>query len=226
MDVSLRLPFARLARTPRAWVAIVAWMLLAIVAASVLHHAGSSATEVALGSIFAALALPLLCFAVAGAVLGGDSLSRSSRALVAFGVPPMRMALSTALAAIASCAVLAAVVGALVAAIAHGPGDPSIARDAFTSAWVAGLGGAAYGALFTFGASFGKHGGGRVWALVLDWVLGSGTGAAGLCTPRAHVRSLLGGDSVMTLSGRASAVALVTLVLGFSVLAVARTRRP
>ena len=49
--------------------------------------------------------------------------------------------------------------------------------------------------------------------------------AAGLFTPRAHVRSLLGGDAVMALSGRASAAALVMLVIALSALAVARARR-
>ena len=225
IGVAARLPLARLSRTPRAWVPVVAWAGLAVVSAVVLRRGGSSATTGALEVIFGELALPLLAFTIVGAALGGDALARSTRPVVAFGAPPPVVALATIGVAVVATAIVTAVLGGAVAALAHGAGDPPLARDALTSAWVAGLGGAAYGALFSFGASFGKRGGGRAVALVADWVLGSGTGAAGVPTPRAHLRSLLGGEGVMGLSGRASAVALVVLVLLFAALATGRTRR-
>ena len=225
IGIALRLPLARLTRSPRASVAVVAWAALAVAAAAVLRRSGASATEGALTSIFGALALPLLSFAVVGAALGGDGLARSTRSFVAFGARPAEVALATIGVAVAASALVAAIVGAVVAALAHGPGDAPLAVDALTSAWVAALGGAAYASLFAFGASFGKRGGGRALVLAADWVLGSGAGAAGLFTPRAHVRSLLGGDAVMTLSGRASAGVLVLLTLAFAALATARSRR-
>jgi hypothetical protein len=227
IDVAVRLPLARLTRTPRAWIPVLAWGALAVVSAVVLRRNGSSGstTAGALEVIFGQLALPLLSFTIVGAVLGGDGLARAARPFVAFGAPPPRMALAIVGVAVVATALVAGILGAAVAALAHGASDPPLARDALTSAWVGGLGGAAYAALFGFGASFGKRGGGRAVALVLDWVLGSGTGAAGIPTPRAHVRSLLGGDAVMGLSGRASALLLVGIVLLFCGLATARTRR-
>jgi hypothetical protein len=222
---AIRLPLARLTRRPRAWIPVACWIGLALVSAAVLRRSGSDATYGALESIFGALVLPFLSFAVTGAALGGDGLARSTRPFVSFGAPPARIALATVGAAVVASAVMAAFTGALVAALAHGSGDPPLARDVLTSAWVAALGGAAYASFFSFGASFGKRGGGRVIALVLDWVLGSGTGASGLLTPRPHIRSLLGGDAVMGLSGRASALVLVGLVGLFALLATLRTRR-
>ncbi|MGO8998865.1 MAG: hypothetical protein ACLQVI_36535 [Polyangiaceae bacterium] len=222
---ALRLPVARLARTPRAWIPVAAWGVLAIVSAVALRGSGSGATTSALESIFGGLALPFLSFAIVGAVLGGDGLARSTRPFVAFGAPPASVALATTAVAVAASALLSGALGAAVVALAHGASDPPLGRDMLTSAWVAGLGGAAYASLFSFGASFGRRGGGRAVALMVDWVLGSGTGGAALVTPRAHVRSLLGGDPVERLSGHASALVLVALVALFAALAAARTRR-
>jgi len=63
-----------------------------------------------------------------------------------------------------------------------------------TGAWIGALAGAAYVAWFGVGSLFGKRGGGRSVALVLDAVLGSTSTVAALPWPRAHVRSLLGGE--------------------------------
>lgn len=224
IDVALRLPLARLTRTPRALIPVVAWAALAVVAALALRGRPDASWS-ALESIFGALALPFLSFAIVGAALGSDGLARSTRPFVAFGAPPARVALATIGVAVGASALLAAPLGAVVAALAHGAGDPPVVRDALASAWVAGLGGAAYASLFCFGASFGKRGAGRAVALVVNWVLGGGTWSAGLVTPRAHLRSLLGGDSAAGLSGRASALALLGLIVLFAALATARTRR-
>ncbi len=220
-----RLPLARLTRTPRAWIPIAAWSALAIVAALALRRSPSGAATDALQVLFGPLALPLLSFTIVRAVLGGDGLARAIRPFVAFGASPPRVALATIAVAVTASALVAAVVGALVASLAHGAGDPPLGRDALTTAWVAAAGGAAYGALFSLGASFGRHGGGRAVALVVDWMFGASTGAAGFLTPRAHLRSLLGGDAASGLSGRASAIALVGLVALFSAIAAWRARR-
>ncbi len=223
-----RLPFARLTRSPRAWAPPVAWAGLAIVSALVLRRNASTGAIDALEAIFGPLALPLLSFAIVGAALGGDGLARATRPYVAFGASPLEAALSTVGVAVLSSALVTGVLGALVAALSHGsghgPGDPSLARDALTSAWVTALGGAAYASLFSFGASFGKRGIGRPIALGVDWVFGAGTGVAGFLAPRAHVRSLLGGEAVMSLSGHVSALVLVALVLLFGALAAWRAR--
>jgi hypothetical protein len=219
------LPLSRLTRVPRAWVPVLAWAALAVVSALVLRRSGTSATGGALEAIFGGYALPLLTFTVVGGVLGGDGLARSTRPFAAFGAPPAGVAAVTVGVAVVASALVAALVGAAVAALSHGSTDPPLALDALTSAWVAALGAAAYAAFFSFGASFGRRGGGRAVALVVDWVLGASTGAAGLPVPRAHVRSLLGGDAVMALSGRVSALALVAIVVVFGALAAGRARR-
>jgi hypothetical protein len=226
MDVLVGLPLARLTRSPRAWAPLLAWTALAIVSAIILgRRASSGGTAEALGVIFGQLALPLLAFTIVGVALGGDGLARSTRPLVGFGASPPQVALATIAVSVAATSAVTALLGGLVAALAHGVTDPPLWRDALTSAWVAALGGGAYAALFAFGASFGKRGGGRAGALVIGWLLGNGTGAAGILTPRAHLRSLLGGTAVMGLSGRASEVALVGLILLYTALATARTRR-
>jgi hypothetical protein len=120
---------------------------------------------------------------------------------------------------------VAAVIAGIVAALAHGPLDPPLARDVLTSAWVASLGGVAYASLFALGASFGKRGGGRTAVLALDWLLGSGTGVVALGTPRAHVRSLLGGEAPAGLAAWTSSCLLIVLALAFAGLAIRRARR-
>jgi len=226
VNALLELPVARLRRTPRAWLPVALWSLLAVGAATMLRHARipSNASE-ALQSPFGTFALPLLSYAVVGATLGGEGLSRSTRSLVAFGATPFRAAFGSIAVAMVVAATLSSIVGVLVAVLGHGDGDPPLLRDAVATAWVAFLGGAAYGAAFAFGASFGKRGGGRAAILALDWVLGSGNETAALVTPRAHLRSLLGGDAVASLSGHASALCLLLLAAAFAWLAALRARR-
>ncbi len=212
MNGVVALPVARLTRVPRAWVPIAAWSALALASAVRARGAASGPLD----AVFAPLARP---------ALEGDGLRRSTRPLVALGASPGRVAAATLAVACFAAAGIAAMTGACVTMIAHGAGDPPIVRDALITAWVSALGGAAYAALFALGAAFGKRGGGRVVVLGLDWLLGTGTGAAALFTPRAHVRALLGGDAVAGFSGRASALCLVGLLVAYASLATARARR-
>ena len=221
-----RLPFARLARTPRAWVPIAGWVALAFVAAGVAHRLGSAdaASHVLVGP-FGAIALPLFVYAIVSATLGGEGLTRASRSLVAFGASPARAALAQVAVAVVASAVLGALVASAVAALAHGSADPPVAGDAGTSAWIAALGAAAYAALFCFGSTFGARGAGRTVALVLDWALGAGGSAVALVTPRGHVRNLMGGAAPLELGQRASSAWLASLTVVFILLALARSRR-
>jgi hypothetical protein len=144
-------------------------------------------------------------YAVVSAALGGDSLGRAERD--------------------ERSAVLAAVIGCAVAAVAHGGSDPPPLRDALTCAWIAALAAVSYAALFSFAASFGPRGAGRSVALVLDWVLGSGNGALALLTPRAHLRNLLGGTPPLELAQRWSVPVLAGIALVMGLLCLARSRR-
>lgn len=216
---------ARLGRL-RPLVAIGAWTLLAVAFALAARSRGvAHGADRVLLDAFAALVLPLTSLTLVGALLGARSLAGSGTALVSFGAAPGRVAAVTCALAVAGCALVGAVLAALVAVLAHGSSDPPVAGDAVASAYAGLLGGAAYGGWFALGASFGRRGGGRIVALVVDWVLGAGPGAVAILTPRAHVRNLLGGTPPMGWPERASAAALVVLAVAFAAASVSRSRR-
>jgi len=220
-----RAPIARLLRDPRARLAMVGWSAVAVAFAIASRWRGSShAADRALLDAYGPLVLPLLAYAIAGGVVGARSLSRSGAPLVAFGASPTRAAAVAVLVAVVACTVGGACLAAAVDILAHGSADPPLGRDAMASAYAGGLGGAAYGAWFMLGASFGKQGGGRLALLVADWMLGAGDGAAALLTPRGHLRNLFGGPPPVDLPERASAAALVAFAIACALLAARRAR--
>jgi hypothetical protein len=190
------------------------------------RSAGSAhGADHALVGAYGGLALPLLAYAVVSATLGGESLARAGRSLVGFGAAPWIVAVAQVSVAALASALLGAALAAGVAAVAHGSSDPPIAGDIATSAWIGALAAAAYATYFSFGSSFGKRGGGRAALLVFDWVLGSGSGALAVITPRAHLRNLLGGTPPLELAERTSAILLAAITLAFALLAAHRARR-
>lgn len=223
--VLARVPALRLVRTPRAWLPIALWTLLAIVSALFARSAGSGsgADHVMRGS-FAFLVLPLVSYGIVGAVLGGAGLRRGIRGLVALGAEPRRAALASVGVAVVSAAVAGGVLAALVCVLAHGAHDPPLASDLPASLWVGALGGGAYAAYFCAGAAIGK-GAMRGVFLAFDWIVGSGSGFGALFTPRGHVQSLLGGQLCAELSPRASSLTLVAILCAYAALALLLTRR-
>ncbi len=223
--VLARVPAARLLRTPRGWLPILAWTLLAIASAVVARSRGSAsgADHVMRGS-FAFLVLPLLSYATVGAVLGAGGLRRAIRGTVALGAEPRRAALASVGVAVVSAAVLSGLLAVLVCAVAHGSQDPPLASDLPTSLWVGALGGGAYAAYFCGGSAIGK-GTMRGVFLALDWIVGAGSGFGALFTPRGHVQSLLGGPLCADISQRASSLALVAILCSYAALALLLTRR-
>jgi hypothetical protein len=220
-----RPPWVRLLRTRRAWAAAGGWGAIALAFATAARASGSShAADQVLLHAFGPLVLPLLAYALVGAVVGARSLSSAVAPLVAFGARPARAAAVALAVAAAACAVAGGLLAAGVDLWAHGSADPPLGPDAMASAYAGGLGGAAYAAWFALGASFGKRGGGRVALLLVDWVLGASDGAAALFTPRGHVRNLLGGTALMDLPERASAGALVALAMACALIAIRRVR--
>jgi hypothetical protein len=199
--------------------------LLAIVAALAERaRAWPAAGHVLLGA-FGAIALPLLVYSVVGAALGGQGLSRAGRPLMAFGASPTRIAASTLAVTMLVSTFLCAVLSSIVAALAHGPSDPPLIRDLWTSAWVGGLGGASYAAFFVFGSALLKNGIGRGILLAIDWIFGSGAGTSAIVTPRAHLQSLFGGPPAFDLSQRASTTMLLLCAAFFSVATLLLARR-
>jgi len=221
-----RLPLARLSRSWRAWIPVLGWSAFAIAGALLARRGGAvRGADHALLGAYGAVALPLLAYGLVAAVLGGESLARSGTSLVSLGASPYRVARSTLLVALGACAVAGGLLAVGVTAVAHGTADPPLARDLVTCAEIGALGGAAYAAYFLLGASFGARGLGRSVLLVVDWFLGVGRGSSAMLTPRAHVRSLLGGIAPLGASGRASFVALVVIVVVCGGIAVRRAGR-
>jgi hypothetical protein len=221
-----RLPVARLLRTPRAWIASGAWCTLGIAVALAARSQGSvHGADHVLVDAYGLLVLPVLSYALVGAVVGARSMSASTAPLVAFGASPARAAgVAIAVAGLA-CALVAGALAALIALVAHGVADPPRTRDAITSAYAGALGGIAYASWFALGAGLGRRGGGRAVLFVVDWLFGASGGAAGLVTPRAHLRSLLGGTPPMGLSERASAIAMVIMAVVYGFVATRRARQ-
>ncbi len=223
--VLARIPALRLLRTPRAWLPIVAWSLLAIVfAVSARARGGTTGADHVLRGAFSFLVLPLVAYGVVGATLGASGLRHGIRGVVALGAEPRRAALASVLVAIGTSALLCAVLGGVVCALAHGAHDPPLGSDLFASVWISALGGGTYGAYFSVGSAIGK-GTMRGVFLALDWIIGGGAGVGALITPRGHVTALLGGPLCADLSQRTSSVLLLLLLVGYAGAAVALVRR-
>lgn len=212
----------RLTRTARTWLALAVWFPLAVTMGLLARSQGiAHSADHVLVDIVGALILPVLAYLLIGAMVGAGSVASAASPLVALGARPTWVTLALVTVGATACFVCGAGLGAAVAALAHGPGDPPRVRDAITSAYVGGLGGAAYACWFSCGATFGRRGGGRPIALVLDWLLGAHGGTAAVFAPRMHLRNLLGGEPPFQLPERVSALAL----LGLSVACVLVTAR-
>jgi hypothetical protein len=95
------------------------------------------------------------------------------------------------------------------------PGHPRFIPDLIAVVWIGALAGAAYTGLFALASRFRR---GRLWLLVGDWLLGSGTGFLALPWPRGHARNLLGFSPVLELTQPSAALALLLLIVaGFFV---------
>jgi hypothetical protein len=217
---------ARLVRAPRAWAFGAGWCALALALAVSARTQGlAHGADHVLLDAYGAIVLPLLAFGLVGSLVGSSSLSANLAPLTAYGAPPVLAAATTLGVALVPCITLGAVLAALLAIVAHGSGDPPVARDALASAYAGALGGAAYASLFALGSSLGRRGGGRALLLVADWFFGAAGGVLSLVTPRAHLRNLLGGAAPMDLPGGASAAVLVLLTVAYLAATLARSRR-
>ena len=212
-------------RSRRALLATLAWTTVSVVLAILARSSGfsHSADRVLLGA-YGPVVLPLLCYMLVGAVVGGRSLASTVAPLTMLGAPPRLASLLVVASGAAACAVAGGLAAALVALLAHGAADPPFWGDAAASAYVGALGGSAYGSWFALGASFGKRGGGRLACLAIDWVVGATDGGGALFTPRGHVRNLFGGSPPLNLSERASAGVLLLLVAVCAAIASRRGR--
>jgi len=221
-----RVPLARLTRSRRAWLAIAAWFVIGLAGAIIVRARGNTTgADHMMRSSYGFIVLPLVAYATVGATLGGMGMKRAIRGIVVLGADPRRAALITTAVALLASAIFGALAAIVINVIAHGSADAPLARDLFASSWIGGLGGASYAAYFCAGSAIGR-GAMRSVFLFIDWIVGSGAGFGGLFTPRGHVTSLLGGAPVFELSPRVSSVAIVALVVFWTVIAVTFGKRP
>jgi hypothetical protein len=223
--VLARIPALRLTRTPRSWGPILGWSLLAVVSAILARRSGgASGSDHVMRGAFGYVVVPLVAYAIVGAAMGGAGLRGAVRGVVALGALPRRAALATTIVAALASAAALGLLGAVVCAVAHGAADPPLGPDVVASLWVSALGGATYAAYFAAGSAIG-NGAMRGVFLAVDWILGSGAGLGAVFTPRGHLTALLGGAQCADLPARVSSLALVVMLVGFTALASALTRR-
>ncbi len=225
MQALARLPMARIAASPRAWLPMAAWVAVGIVFAATARGTSAGVDHALLGG-FGGIAVPLLSFAAVGAVLSGESLAEAIRPVVAFGASPRRAALAAAGTAMLLAGAISGVLGLAVVGIA---GSAHPGADLLAALWVGALGGAVYAAWFSLGSTFGARSAGRATFLFLDYLFGAAThdsaGISALFTPRGNLHHLLGGIAPADVSQRTSCAALVAVGVVCLLLTAARTRR-
>lgn len=215
-----RIPFLRLARTPRAWFAIAGWMAVAVGFALALRFADRDGVDRFLLDLWAPIAMPLLAMAIVSGAMGPEGTRAFARSVMPFGARGALVAIasigSSAIASAIACAVTAAIGVVLVR---------GTTPDLAIAIWVGALGGATYAAYFALGSAFGPKGSGRGFVLFANWFLAN-AGTAGTClSPYAQIRSLLGGPKAAEWSQRASSGILVGILIACTLLTAWRCRK-
>ena len=164
--------------------------------------------------------VPLVCYALFEAVYGRERPGALVDPLGRHGADRRLLSLGVNGTVALACSVASACFASLAAVGARGFHDSALVADFTASLWGGALTGAAYAGLFAVASLFGRRG--RIAALVLDWVLGSGAGMFALVWPRAHARNLFGGEPV--LEGSQAFAALVLALLAVSGVGVAAAR--
>jgi hypothetical protein len=169
--------------------------------------------------------IPLLAYAAVARVALYGRLDDSAEPFARHGGDRRAVVSGFVLMTAARVAVVSALLSALAVLVASVGEVAEIRMDALTSGWIGALGGAAYVAWFSLGSMWGKAGRGRLFLLAVDWVLGATTSAVAVPWPRAHLRSLLGGDLVVGLPAWQSSALLVVLACLYFLACVFRVAR-
>jgi hypothetical protein len=204
---------------------VLALSLAGLFAIGVLERqsdAASAPDDALRGAVFG-IALPLLAYLVSERACEGQRLDRSVDAVARYG-SDRRAALLGVLLASALCSALVSALLTIAALLgAHAPSAPSLLADLRASVGIALLAGVVYALYFGASSLLGKRGGGRKWALIVDFVLGAGASALAAPWPRGHLRNLLGGDPVVELSQANAWFALGAIGLACLLLSALRT---
>jgi hypothetical protein len=167
--------------------------------------------------------VPLVCYALFEAVYRKERAAALLDPLGRHGADRRHLSLGINGALLVSCTATTAVLTALTAIGARGFGDRLVLADAFASLWGGALVGAGYAGLFSLASRYGRRG--RIVALVLDWLFGSSAGLFALPWPRAHARSLFGGEPVLDSPQLVAAAVLAMLAFAGVAFAAARESR-
>jgi hypothetical protein len=171
------------------------------------------------------VALPLLCYFLAGRVCAGSSSKDAVTPLARHGLDRYGLALGLSLPPALCAALFAAFSGVLVVLVTRGTDDAKLVSDALTSLWIGLVAGGAYTAAFLGASAYGRAGRGRTWLLAADFVLGAGNSVLALPWPKSHVRNLLGGSAVLDLSQLGALVLLLGTSFAFLLIGTLRNQR-
>jgi hypothetical protein len=195
--------------TPRSALALAAALIIVVVAALLeRRESPQHATDLTLVGALFGLVFPVLAYATLKAATAGRRLDDSVAELARHGAHRRSMVLGLTLACGAELAVVGALLAVAAVSVGRGAWD---GRDLLASSWIGIVAGFGYAAYFALGSSLGRRGGGRFWALALDWILGSGSGFFALPWPRGHIRNLLGSMPVLSMPQSAALAVLVAL---------------
>ncbi len=198
---------------------------LAVFAVATLERssdAGSAVDDTLSGVVFG-VALPLLAYLVSERVCAGGRLEHSVDVVARYGCERRPALLGLLLVAAVATAFASALVTLAGLLGAHSLADPRLLGDVLMSLCIALLAGAVYALWFAAASHWGQRGGGRKWALILDFLLGAGSSSIALLWPRAHVRNLLGGEAALGWSQTTAWVALISIAVMSIFVSVRRT---
>ena len=184
--------------------------------------AASAPDDALRGAVFG-IALPLLAYLVSERVCDGQRLQRSVDGVARYGSNRRAAVLGVLLAAALGSALSGALITVATVLGAHAPHSAALLPDLRASVGIALLAGVVYALYFGAASLLGKRGGGRKWALIVDFVLGAGGSALAVPWPRGHVRNLLGGEPVVDLSQASAWLALLALGVVYATLSALRT---
>ena len=204
---------------------VLSLLCIALFAVAVLERRSNavSAPDDALGGAVFGIALPIIAYLVSERVCDGTRLDRSVDCVARYGTN-RRAALFGVLLASAVASAFAAALMTIAALLgAHPPQAHALVADLRASVGIALAAGAVYALYFGAASLLGKRGGGRKWALIIDFVLGAGGSALAVPWPRGHVRNLLGGQPVVDLTQASAWLALALIGTVCATSSVART---
>ena len=209
-----RLSARRMASTSSWLVVVLAIAATAVIALIEVRQLAFDAATRVLAAVMGVL-LPLTVFTLSRAAQARGRNDDASWALSRYGLSRRQVVLGGSAALWLGATLVALVLVGVALLIAHAGVD----RDLVVSASIAALAAGAYVGWFSFGACFGRKGRASWVVLAADFILGGGDGAMAVVFPRAHVRNMIGGASVVELSQAESSVLLAGMAMVLTLLA-------